>query len=109
MLQGVEQRGKEATKTEYEGEVALGVAWLVAMARAFRVKDNREERLTDELQAAQTDLTRAILVACAAGLTIEDLQSRLIEPALNRPGLTEGAAALLRETFRRVHERLLRA
>ncbi len=107
MLHGVEQRGKEATKTQHEGEVALGVAWLVAMARAFRVKGNREERLTDELRAAQTDLMRAMLLACGAGLTIEDLQSRLIEPALTRPGVTEGAAALLRETFRSVQERLM--
>ncbi len=109
MPHGVDQRGEEGTRAVYEGEVALSIAWLVAVARAFRVRETREERPTDELRAAQTDLMRAILLACSAGLTVEDLRSRLIEPALTRPGLTEGAAALLRETLRSVQERLLSA
>jgi len=106
MIDGREHAAGDAGQLAYEGEVALGAARLVAMARAFRVRENREERLTDELQAAQTDLMRAILLACGAGMTIEDVQSRLIEPALSRPGVTEGAAALLREAMRSVQEHL---
>ncbi len=47
-----------------------------------------------------------IRYALKSGMTIEDVQSRLIAPVLSRPGVTEGAAALLREAMRSVQERL---
>src|SRR6266536_1354010 len=106
MIDGPEHVAGDAGQLAYEEQVALGVARLVAMARAFRVRGNREERLLDELQAAQTDLMLAILLTCGAGMTIEDVRSRLIEPALNRPGVTEEAIVLLREAMRSVQEHL---
>ena len=106
MFYGSLEQVEEDTKLACEGEVALGIAWLVAIVRAFRVGRNREEPLTAELRAAQSDLTRAILLACDAGVSLEDLQSRVIAPALGRPGVTAGAAALLLETVQTVQERL---
>jgi hypothetical protein len=97
---------EEDTRSAYEGEVALGVAWLVAMVRAFRAQGRREEPLTGELGAAQSDLMQAIFQACDAGLTLEELQSRVIGPALTRPGVPGRAAALLRETVQRVQNSL---
>jgi hypothetical protein len=105
MIHGREQAAGDATQLAYEGNVAQAAARLVAMARAFRVRENREEPLTDELRAAQTDLMRTILLACGAGLTIDHVQFRLSSIS-NRPGVTEGAATLLRETMRSVREHL---
>jgi hypothetical protein len=52
----------------HEVDVTLGVARLIAMARAFRVKAEQHEKLSDEVRTAQANLRRAILLAFADGL-----------------------------------------
>ena len=72
------------------------------MARAFRVKAEQHERLSDEVRTAQANLRRAILLAFADGLTADDIRSRYIEPALKRPTTSEEAAAAVEQTFRSI-------
>jgi hypothetical protein len=94
----------EDTQAEREAAVALGVAWLVALARAFRIDGAREVRLDKEIRAAQVDLIQVIRLACAGGVTVEDLRARFIDPVVRQPGIHGGAALLLAETARLVEE-----
>lgn len=89
-----------------EAAVALNVAWLVAIARAFRGEDGRELRLDPEVRAAQMDLVRALLLACADGTPLEELRARFIDPVGRQSRLYEEAAALLVETVRLVERHL---
>lgn len=99
MVDSSRQPGSDAMNG-YEVDIALGVAWLVVIARAFRVNGERQECLDKEIHTAQAELMRGILRACADGVNIEEVRSRVIEPALSRPGVTKGAAALLEATIR---------
>jgi hypothetical protein len=99
MRDSSEQPDSEALRA-YEVDIALGVAWLVSMVRAFRVTGERQEGLDEAIHTARADLMRGILRACAAGVSLEEVRSGFIEPALSRPGVTKGAAALLEETMR---------
>jgi hypothetical protein len=89
----------EDRRAEHEAAVALAVAWLVAIARAFRIDGTREVRLDEEIRAAQADLIRVIRLACADGMRVEEVRARFIDP-LRQSGIHEGAAALLAETAR---------
>ncbi|HET8577905.1 MAG TPA: hypothetical protein VFO18_12445 [Methylomirabilota bacterium] len=106
MLDSADGQGTDTIRAGHDTNVALGVAWLVAMARAFRVRADRKERLDEELRAAQADLIRAILLACADGLSLQEVLSRFIEPALSRPAVMDSAAFLLRDAVRSVQEHL---
>jgi hypothetical protein len=64
----VERRGTPDPLEAHEVDVTLGVARLIAMARAFRVTAEQHERLSDEVRTAQANLRRAILLAFADGL-----------------------------------------
>jgi len=98
----VERRGTHDTREAHEVDVTLGVARLIAMARAFRVKAAQPERLSDEVRTAQANLRRAILLAFADGLTADDIRFRCIEPALKRSTTGGEAAAAVEQTFRSI-------
>jgi hypothetical protein len=98
----VERRGTHDPLEAHAVDVTLGVARLIAMARAFRVKAEQHERLSDEVRTAQANLRRAILLAFADGLTADDIRSRYIEPALKRSTTSEEAAAAVEQTFRSI-------
>ena len=95
----VERRGAYGTAEAHEVDVTLGVARLIAVARAFRVKAEQREALSGAVRSAQDDLRRAILLALADGLTADDIRSRCIEPALKRSTTSEEAAAAVEQTI----------
>jgi hypothetical protein len=100
----VERRGTHDPREAHEVDVTLGVARLIAMARAFRMKAEQHERLSDEVRTAQANLRRAILLAFADGLTADDIRFRCIEPALKRSTTSEEAAAAVEQTFRSIEK-----
>lgn len=102
-------RSAEDTQAEREAAVAVAVAWLMGIARAFRIDTARKFRPDQEIRTAQVDLIRAILLACADGLTVEDLRARFVDPILRHADANDGGPALLAETVRLVEQRLTRA
>jgi hypothetical protein len=78
----------------------------MGIAGAFRIDAARE--VDQEIRAAQVDLIRAILLACADGLTLEDLRARFIDPVLRHADVNKGGPALLAETVGLVEQRLTR-
>jgi hypothetical protein len=103
---GMAQRVDGSTEDAHEAEVAMRVAWLVALARAFRIEDGRELRLDAEVRAAQVDLIRALLLACADGIPLEALRTRFIDPVGRQSRAHEEATALLAHTVRLVERHL---
>jgi cell division septum initiation protein DivIVA len=95
----VERRGIYGTREAHEADVTLGVARLVAVARAFRVKAEQHERLSDEVRVASANLRRAILLALADGLTADDIRSGCVEPMLKRSSTSEEAAAAVEQAI----------
>jgi hypothetical protein len=83
-------------------DAALNVAWLVSLARGFRIVEGRELRLDAEVRAAQVDLIRALLAACADGTPLEELRARFIEPVERKSRAHAEATALLTDTVRLV-------
>jgi len=102
----VERRGAYSTPEAHEVDVTLGVARLIAVARAFRVKAEQHEALSDAVRSAQANLRRAILLAFADGLTADDVRSRCIEPVLKRSTTSEEAAAVVEQTIGSVEKHL---
>ncbi|HEY7652861.1 MAG TPA: hypothetical protein VIG07_08580 [Methylomirabilota bacterium] len=92
----------EDTRAAHKAAVALNVAWLVALARSFRIEDGREIRLDAGIRAAQVDLIRALLLACADGTPLEELRARFIDPVGRQSRVHREAAALLTDTVRLV-------
>lgn len=78
MAQRVES--PEDIRAAHETEVALHVAWLVSLARAFRTREGWEPRRDPDIRTAQVNLIRALLLACADGTPLEKLRARFIDP-----------------------------
>jgi len=96
----------ENAHAAHEAAVALNVAWLVSLARAFRIEDGRELRLDANVRTAQVDLIRALLLACADGTPLEALRARFIDPVGRGSRVHTEAAALLNDTVRLVERHL---
>jgi hypothetical protein len=108
MAEWTNGKSVEDTRAEREAAVAMAVAWLMGVARTFRIDPVRKVGLDQEIRTAQVDLIRAILLACADGLTAEDLRARFIDPVLRHADASDGGPALLAETVRLVEQRLTR-
>jgi len=105
MAQWVEGSGEDA-RVAHEAAVALNVAWLVALSRAFRIEDGREVRLDAEVRTAQVDLIQALLLACTDGTPLAELRARFIDPVGRQAHVHEAATTLLAETVRLVERHL---
>ncbi|HSE46379.1 MAG TPA: hypothetical protein VLA89_13725, partial [Gemmatimonadales bacterium] len=82
----------------HETEVALHVAWLVSLARAFRTQDGRRLRRDPDIRTAQVNLIRALLLACADGTPLDKLRARFIDPVGRESRVYEQEGALLTDT-----------
>lgn len=99
------QRADESSedgRAARKAAVALNVAWLVALARAFRTEDGRELRLDPDIRTAQMGLIRALRLACADGIPLEELRARFIDPVGRESRRYAEATALLSDTVRLV-------
>ncbi len=96
----------EDARAVHEAAVAMNVAWLMGIARAFGVEDGRELRLDADIRTAQVDLIRALLLACADGTPLEELRARFIDPLGHQSRVHEEATALLTDTVRLVERHL---
>lgn len=99
------QRADESSEDGHaarKAAVALNVAWLVALARAFRTEDGRELRLDPDIRTAQMGLIRALRLACADGIPLEELRARFIDPVGRESRRYAEATALLSDTVRLV-------
>jgi hypothetical protein len=105
MGQGVD-KSAEAARLAHETAVGLHVAWLVALARASRIEDDRALRLDAGIRTAQADLIRALLGACAVGIPLEDLRARFIDPVGRESRVQAAATTLLADTVRHVERQL---
>ena len=94
------------SRAAHAAAVALNVAWLVSLARGFRIVEGQELRLDAEIRAAQVDLIRALLAACADGTPLEELRARFIDPVGRESRAHPEATALLTETVRLVERHL---
>jgi hypothetical protein len=88
--------------------VALNVALLVGLARAFRTDDGRGLRLDPEVRNAQMGLIRALRLACADGIPLEELRARFIEPVGRESRRYAEATGLLTDTVRLVERHVAR-
>jgi len=96
----------EDARAAHKAAVAMNVAWLVGLARAFRIEDRRALRLDADIRAAQVDLIRALLLACADGTSLEELRARFIDPVGRESHVFAEATALLTDTVRLVERHL---
>jgi hypothetical protein len=96
----------EHARVTRETAVALNVAWLVALARAFRIEEGRELRLDPDIRTAQAHLIRALLLACADGTSLDELRTRFIDPVERESRVYAEAAALLTDTVQQVERHL---
>jgi hypothetical protein len=96
----------EDVRAAHETEVALHVAWLVSLARAFRTQDGRELRRDPDIRTAQVNLIRALLLACADGTPLDKLRARFIDPTLHESRVYEQEDALLTDTVELVERHL---
>ena len=99
-------KSAEKTRAAHETTVGLHVAWLVALARASRLEDDRALRLDADIRTAQAHLIRALLLACADGIPLEDLRARFIAPVARESRVHVAATALLADTVRHVERHL---
>lgn len=104
MAQRVESPGD--VRAAHETEVALHVAWLVSLARAFRTQDGRRLRRDPDIRTAQVNLIRALLLACADGTPLAQLRTRFIDPTLHESHVYEEEDALLTDTVELVERHL---
>jgi hypothetical protein len=104
MAQRVES--PEDVRAAHETAVALHVAWLVSLARAFRTQDGRELRRDPDIRTAQVNLIRALLLACNEGTPLEALRTRFIDPVGRECRVSAEATALLTDTVRLVERHL---
>lgn len=98
----------EDARAARQAAVGLNVAWLVSLARAFRIEDGRELRLDADVRAAQADLIRALLLACSEGIPLDELRARFIDPVRRESRVYGEAAALLSDTVGLVERHLAR-
>lgn len=91
---------------EHKAAVGLNVAWLVALARAFRLGDGRELRLNADIRTAQVKLIQALLLACADDTPLEELRARFIDPVGRESPVHAEATTLLTDTVRLVERHL---
>lgn len=98
----------EDERAAHKAAVGLNVAWLVSLARAFRIEDGRELRLDADVRAAQADLIRALLLACSEGIPLDELRARFIDPVRRESRVYGEAAALLTDTVQLVERHLAR-
>jgi hypothetical protein len=96
----------EDTRTAHETAVGLHVAWLVALARASRLEDERALRLNADIRTAQAHLIQALLLARADGTPLEDLRTRFIDPVGRESRIQAAATTLLTDTVRHVERHL---
>jgi hypothetical protein len=101
----IAQRADGSTE-EHKAAVGLNVAWLVALARAFRLGDGRELRLNADIRTAQVKLIQALLLACADGTPLEELRARFIDPVGRESPVHAEATTLLTDTVRLVDRHL---
>ena len=101
-------RSTEEPRAAHKVAVAMNVAWLVGLARAFRVEDGRALRLDPDIRTAQVDLIRALLLACADGTPLKELRARYIDPVGRESRVYAEATALLTDTVRLVERHLAR-
>jgi len=104
MAQRVES--PDDARAAHQTEVALHVAWLVSLARAFRTQDGRELRRDPDIRTAQVNLIRALLLACADGTSVEGLRARFIDPVGRESRVYEEEDALLTDTVGLVERHL---
>lgn len=103
------QRTNENTedrRVTHETELALHVAWLVSLARAFPTQGGRELRRDPDIRTAQVALVRALLLAGADGTPLEELRARFIDPVVRGAGGYEEKDSLLIETVELVERHL---
>jgi len=105
MAQRVDKSAEDA-RAAHETAVGLHVAWLVALARASRIEDDRALRLDADIRTAQAHLIRALLDACAYGIPLEDLRARFIDPVGRESRVQAAATTLLTDTVRHVERHL---
>jgi hypothetical protein len=105
MAQRANRRTEDA-RAAHKTEVALHVAWLVALARALRIEDGRALRVDADIRTAQVDLIRALLNACADGTPLDELRARFIDPVGRESRVHAEAAALLTDAVRLVERHL---
>jgi hypothetical protein len=108
MAQGVGGNA-EGARAAHETTVGLHVAWLVALARASRLEDDRALRLDVDIRTAQAQLIRALLLACADGIPLKDLHARFINPVGREARVYAATTALLADTVRHVERQLASA
>lgn len=105
MAQRVDKSVEEA-RAAHETTVGLHVAWLVALARASGLADDRALRLDADVRTAQAHLIRALLLACADGIPLQDLRARFIDPVTRESRVYAAATTLLADTVRHVERHL---
>jgi hypothetical protein len=99
-------KSAEGTRAAHETAVGLHVAWLVALARASRIEDDRALQLDADIQTAQAHLIRALLAACADGIPLEELRARFIDPVGRESRVQAATTTLLADTVRHVERHL---
>lgn len=105
------QRADESSedgRAARKAAVALNVAWLVALARAFRTDHGRDLRLDPEVRNAQMGLIRALRLASADGISLEELRARFIDPVGRESRGDAEATTLLSDTVQLVERHLAR-
>lgn len=108
MAQRDENRSTDDARAAHKTAVAMNVAWLVGLARAFHTQEGRELRLDPEIRAAQMRLIQALRLAVTDGIPLEELRTRFINPVARESRGHGEAAALLTETMRLVERHLAR-
>lgn len=96
------------SRAAHAAAVTLNVAWLLSLARGFRVVEGRELRLDAGIRAAQVDLIQALLAACADGTPLAELRARFIDPVGREADAHPEATGLLGDTVRLVEQHLAR-
>jgi hypothetical protein len=105
MTQRVDKSAAD-TRAAHETAVGLHVAWLMALARASRLEDDGALRVDPDVRTAQAHLIRALLLACADGIPLEDLRARFIDPVGRESRTHAAATTLLTDTVRHVERQL---
>ena len=105
MAQRLDKSAKDA-RAAHETAVGLHVAWLVALARASRIEDDRALQLDADIRTAQAHLIGALLDACADGIPLQELRARFIDPVGRESRVQSAATTLLTETVRHVERHL---
>jgi hypothetical protein len=98
--------GAGDARVVHETTVGLEVSWLVALARASHIGDERQLRLDADIRVTQAQLIRTLLHACADGIPLKDLRARFIDPVERESRVNPAVIALLTDTVRHVERQL---